>query len=400
MTPLEGDLGREPTGALAGLVVADFSRVLAGPYCTMLLADMGATVIKIESPGGDETRQYKPPVAGDESTYYLSVNRNKRSISLDLGDADDLRVARDLALRADVLIENFKPGGFARFGLDYDSIAAGNPGLVYASITGFGTAGGASLPGYDLLAQALSGMMDLTGSAAGEPYRAGVAVFDVITGLHACIGILAALHHRDLTGEGQQVDLNLMSSALSGLVNQTGAYTIAGQVPSRMGNEHPSLYPYAPFPTAEGEIVIAVGNNSLFRALCLRLGLRDLTEDPRFSSPPARSAHRLELRAILVESLRQKPADEWAGILQAAGVPAAPILDVKGGVETAERLGLDPVVRAGTGDRVIPGIRNPIGFSRTAPSYDWAPPLLDEGRADILGWLYHDLAVSEKGPHD
>jgi crotonobetainyl-CoA:carnitine CoA-transferase CaiB-like acyl-CoA transferase len=388
VNPQQTHFGREATGPLAGLVVADFSRVLAGPYCTMLLADLGATVIKIEAVSGDETRQYKPPVRGEESTYYLSINRNKRSISLDLGSETERPIAQDLARRADVVIENFKPGGLARFGLDYDTVAATNPRVIYASITGFGTAAGATLPGYDLLAQALSGLMDLTGAPAGEPTRSGVAVFDVITGLHASIGVLAALHHRDETGEGQLVEVNLLSSALSGLVNQSGAYALTGHVPSRMGNEHPSLYPYAPFPTAEGNIVVAVGNDSLFRLLCSCLGIDEIGVDPRFSSAPFRSANRGALRDILVESFASRTATEWAEILQGRGVPAAPILDVRGGIETAARLGLDPVIVSGVGETALPGIRNPISLSRTAPSYDWAPPHLDEGRTEVLDWLY------------
>ena len=375
------------TGALDGVVIADLSRVLAGPYATMLLADLGATVIKVESRQGDETRQYRPPESGGESTYYLSVNRNKRSIALDFADAADLRIAHDLVARADVVIENFKPGSLARFDLDYASVARLNPSIVYTSISGFGSGAGADLPGYDLLAQAISGMMSLTGSPDDVPYRSGVAVFDVITGLHAAIGTLAALHHRTLTGEGQHVELNLLSSALSGLVNQTGAYAIAGVIPQRMGNEHPSLYPYAPFPTADGDIVIALGNDSLFRALCGRLGRPELAVDARFARAADRSAHRDALRPLLIAALATRPAAEWAAQLEEARVPAAPILDVRGGIETAERLGLAPIVRAGSGARAIPGIRNPIAFSRTPAGYDRPPPRLDADRSEVLTWL-------------
>jgi crotonobetainyl-CoA:carnitine CoA-transferase CaiB-like acyl-CoA transferase len=206
---------------LAGLLVADFSRVLAGPYATMLLADLGADVIKVESPAGDDTRHWVPPRRGDVGTYYLSVNRNKRSVALDLAEPADLAAAQALAARADVVIENFKPGGLGRFGLDYEAVRQANPAVVYCSISGFGSGKGASLPGYDLLVQAVSGLMDLTGAPDGPPYKAGVAVFDVITGLHAAVGILAALHHRQATGEGQWVETNLLSSALSALVNHT-----------------------------------------------------------------------------------------------------------------------------------------------------------------------------------
>src|SRR4051794_41066520 len=220
---------RPRSGPLAGLLVADFSRILAGPYATMLLADLGAEVVKVEGPGGDDTRTWSPPLREGVSTYYLGVNRNKRSIALDLGDVDDRAAARELARRADVLIENFRPGGLARFGLDYDAVAAGNPGVVYASISGFGSGPeGAKLPGYDLIVQAISGLMSLTGSPGGEPYRAGISVFDVMAGLHATIGVLAALNLRQETGRGQHVEVNLLSSALSGLVNHASAVVAGG----------------------------------------------------------------------------------------------------------------------------------------------------------------------------
>lgn len=219
---------------LQGLLIADFSRVLAGPYATMLLGDLGAEVIKVESPGGDDTRTWVPPERDGVSTYYLGINRNKRSIALDFTDEGDLALARELAARADIMIENFKPGGLARFGLDYDTVSADNPGVIYASISGFGTAGGASLPGYDLLVQAASGLMSLTGDPEGPPYRAGISVFDVMTGMHAAIGILSALRHRDATGAGQHVEVNLLSSALSGLVNHTSAYVAGGVVPQTL----------------------------------------------------------------------------------------------------------------------------------------------------------------------
>ena len=244
-----------PPGPLAGLLVADFSRVLAGPYCTMLLADLGAEVIKVEGPGGDDTRQWQPPVTADGvSTYYLAINRNKRSVALDLRRDTDRAAAAELARRADILVENFKPGGLAKFGLDYASVSAVNPAIIYASITGFGAGQGAALPGYDLIVQAMSGLMSLTGAADGPPYRAGVAVFDVMAGLHTAIAILAALRHRDETGEGQLVESSLLASAMSGLVNQASAVAAGGVVPLRMGNAHPSLFPYEPLPTADGEI--------------------------------------------------------------------------------------------------------------------------------------------------
>lgn len=392
MTPQQSDrdpyrldewFARSGTGPLSGVLVADFGRVLAGPYCTMLLGDLGATVIKIESKDGDETRSWRPPVHDGEATYYLSVNRNKHSIALDLGDDDDRAVAQQIAHRADVLIENFKPGGLARFGLDHDSVVAANPGVVYTSITGFGTGAGASLPGYDLLVQAMSGMMDLTGSPGSQPYRSGVAVFDVITGLHAALGIVAALRHRSASGRGQHLELDLMSSALSGLVNQSGAHVVAGVTPHRMGNAHPSIYPYEPLDTADGQLVLAVGNNRQFARLCEALGLGELIDDPRFVTNPERSAHRDELRPLLAGALAARPALEWYELLSPLGVPCGPILDVAGGVAMAGDLGLDPVVTAGG----LPGIRHPVRYSDTPPTYDYAPPALDGSGDRVRAWL-------------
>ncbi|MGY3567760.1 CaiB/BaiF CoA transferase family protein [Sinomonas sp. RB5] len=379
--------GRRSSGPLAGLVVADFSRVLAGPYCTMLLADMGATVLKVEGHGGDETRAWKPPVRDGESTYYLSINRNKRSIALDFNDPEDLAAARNLAGRADVVIENFKPHGLERFGLDYETVREVNRAVVYASITGFGTAGGAALPGYDLLVQAMSGLMSLTGAADTPAYRSGVAVFDVMTGLHAAVGILAALNERATSGTGQQIEVNLMSSALSGMVNQTAGYLLSGKVPARLGNDHPSIFPYGPFPTAEGEIVLAIGNDRQFRALCDALGAPRLRDDPRFATAHERSISRETLRPLLIGLLSVHSAAEWFDILTAARLPCAPINDVRGGIEFAEEIGLEPVVSVGNGDGALPGIRNPVAFSRTPASYDLLPPGLDADRAAILSWL-------------
>src|SRR3712207_5055554 len=264
-------------GPLAGLLVADFSRILAGPYATMLLADLGAEVVKVEGPRGDDTRTWQPPVRDGVSTYYLGVNRGKRSVALDLEDADDRAAAQELARRADILIENFRPGGLARFGLDHATVSATNPGVVYASISGFGSGpGGAALPGYDLLVQAISGLMSLTGDPDGEPHRAGVAVFDVMDGLHAPIGVLAQLERRSETGRGQHVEVNLLSSALSGLVNQTSAFVAGGVVPHRMGNSHPSLFPYEPLPCRSEELIVTAGNDGQFGRLCEVLGVPEL----------------------------------------------------------------------------------------------------------------------------
>ena len=271
-----------PAGPLAGLVVADFSRVLAGPYATMLLADLGATVIKVEAPQGDDTRHWTPPSRDGVSTYYLSVNRNKESVVLDLADPADLDTAYAIIDRADVFVENFKVGGLAKFGLDPESVARRWPDLIHASITGFGLDGGADMPGYDLLVQAMSGMMHTTGNQDGPPQRAGVAIFDVVTGMHATIGILAAVHERAASGQGQHIVLDLLSSAQSSLVNQTTGYAACGNEPMRMGNEHPSLFPYGPFRAADRDIVICCGNNSQFVRLATEVGAAWAATDPRF----------------------------------------------------------------------------------------------------------------------
>jgi crotonobetainyl-CoA:carnitine CoA-transferase CaiB-like acyl-CoA transferase len=379
--------GSVPPGPLAGLLVADFSRVLAGPYCTQILGDLGADVIKVEGPGGDDTRHWVPPVRGGTSTYYLSVNRNKRSVLLNLKDDADRALAIELARRADIVIENFKPGGLRQFELDYDSVRTVNPAVIYASITGFGAGGGAHLPGYDLIVEAMSGMMSLQGDPDGTPYRAGIAVFDVMSGLQTTIGILAALDHRRRTGEGQRVEVNLMSAALAGMVNQTGAFASAGVVPHRMGNSHPSLFPYEPLPTGDGDLVIAAGNDTQFRNLCAVIGAPELATDERFTANSDRTANRDELRPLLVQQLKARPASEWFDLLIAAGVPCGPINSVAGGVEFAERIGLDPVVLAGRGETAVPGIRNPLTFSASRPRYDLPPPALDEHGEQIRAWL-------------
>src|SRR5215218_27969 len=388
MTSAETASDEGPVGPLAGLLVADFSRILAGPYATMLLADLGAEVIKVEGPGGDDTRTWQPPVRDGVATYYLGVNRNKRSLALDLKDRGDAALAQELARRADVLVENFKPGGLRRFGLDYDTVAAGNPGVVYASISGFGSGpAGRSLPGYDLIVQAISGFMSLTGDPEGEPYRAGVALFDVMAGLHATIGVLSALNHRHATGQGQHVEVNLLSSALSGLVNQTSAYVAGNVVPFRMGNSHPSLFPYEPLPCADGELIVTAGNDGQFRRLCEVLGLPDLVDDPRFRRNEDRTANRDELRPLLVERLRTRSKMEWFRDIIGAGVPCGPINTIDQGVAFAEEIGLDPVVVVGEGAAAVPSVRNPITFSATEAAYRLPPPTLDEHGTEIRRWL-------------
>ncbi len=354
----------------------------------MLLADLGADVIKVESPGGDDTRQWVPPVTGDgRSTYFLAINRNKRSVALDLKEERDLGLARELARRADIFVQNFKPGGLARFGLDYESVRAANPAIIYASISGFGSGGGKDLPGYDLMVQAMSGLMSLTGDPSGPPFRAGISVFDVIAGLHTAIGILAALAHRSATGEGQHVEASLLASALSGMVNQTSAWVAGGVVPFRMGNAHPSLFPYEPLPTGDGELIVTAGNDAQFARLCEVIGAPELPADPRFARNEGRTAHRDELRPLLAERLKTRTAAEWFRDLIAAGVPCGPINTVDGGVAFAAEVGLEPVVQAGSGDAAVPSVRHPLTFSRTPPRYDLPPPQLDEHGEQVRAWL-------------
>jgi crotonobetainyl-CoA:carnitine CoA-transferase CaiB-like acyl-CoA transferase len=366
--------------ALGRLRILDFSRVLAGPLATMTLADLGAEVTKVERPGaGDDTRSWGPPHdAAGEATYFQAVNRNKRSLALDLGDAGDRAQARRLALESDVVVENFRPGVMAKLGLDYESLGAENPGLVYCSITGFGGSGaGAELPGYDLLVQALGGLMSVTGEPGGEPLKVGVALVDVIAGLYAAVGILAALEHRREGGEGQLVEVDLLSALLAGLVNQSSAYTVAGVVPGRMGNRHPSIAPYEPLHCSEGELVLAVGNDRQFRELCETIGEPVLADDERFATNPARVENRAELQLLLERALATRPAAEWVELLRARRVPAGVVNDVGAAFEFAEKLGLDPIVEVPRedGDPVrLP--RNPIKLSKTPASYRLPPPRL------------------------
>jgi crotonobetainyl-CoA:carnitine CoA-transferase CaiB-like acyl-CoA transferase len=366
--------------ALDDLVIVDFSRVLAGPLATMVLADLGAEVVKVErggpGPTGDDTRAWGPPFdERGEATYFQAVNRNKRSVALDLTTAEGAARARELVARADVVVENFRPGVMAKLGLDYDSLAADRPGLVYASITGFGAGAGAALPGYDLLVQAVGGLMSVTGERDGEPQKVGVALVDVITGLFAAVGILAALRHRERTGEGQRVEVDLLSCLLAALVNQGSAYTLAGAVGARMGNAHPSIAPYELYPTGDGDLVLAVGNDKQFRALCDVVGL---VGDERFATNASRVEHRDALRSELIACLAARPAAAWVAQLSAAGVPAGGVNDIAQAFAFAEALGLAPVVEVPREDGSVARLtRNPIGLSATPPRYRTAPPPLD-----------------------
>jgi len=367
------------TAALDGLRIVDFSRVLAGPFATMLLADLGATVVKVERPGtGDDTRAWGPPFDDrGEATYFQSVNRNKDSVALDLGTPEGAAAARELVAGADVVVENFRTGVMERLGLGYEDVRALNPAVVYCSVTGFGSGGGSSLPGYDLLVQALGGLMSITGEPGRQPQKVGVALVDVIAGLFASTGILAALRHRDRTGEGQRVEVDLLSALLAALVNQASSFTIAGVVPGRMGNAHPSIAPYEIFATGDGDLALAVGTDRQFAALCELAGLDGLDADPRFATNTARVTHRNELRATLERALAARSAADWADALTAAGVPAGPVNDVAGAFALAERLGLDPIVELPREDGGTTRLtRNPIRLSQTPAAYRTAPPRL------------------------
>lgn len=386
-TLLPKELSAPEGGPLSGLIVADFSRVLAGPFATQTLSDMGASVIKVESPIGDETRGWLPPERDGVSTYYLGINRNKRAITLDFGDEADRATALEIAARADVFVENFKPGGLKKFGLDYESVRAVNPGIIYASISGFGDAGGAKLAGYDLTVQATSGLMSLTGDPDGAAYRSGVSVFDIMTGMQATVGILAALHHREKTGEGQQVSVNLFSTALAAMANHSSTYLAAGQIPHRMGNAHPSLFPYEPLPAQDGEIIIVAANNGQFEALCNTLGIPELVVDPRFNTVELRNRNREILRPLLVDALSKKTKQQWFEELSAAGVACGPINSIADGFKLAESLGLNPVVHVGEGSQKVPVVRSPITLSKTPAQYYSAPPSLGEHNDVIRRWL-------------
>jgi crotonobetainyl-CoA:carnitine CoA-transferase CaiB-like acyl-CoA transferase len=367
--------------ALADLRIVDFSRVLAGPLATMVLADLGAEVIKVERPGtGDDTRTWGPPYdEAGRATYFEAVNRNKASIVLDLHEAADVDRARSLVTGADVVVENFRPGVMEGLGLDYEALRTGNAPLVYCSITGFGTGEGAALPGYDLLVQAVGGLMSITGRPEGEPQKVGVALVDVICGLFASVGILAALRHRDRTGEGQRVEVDLLSSLLTALVNQGSAYTLTGAVAGRLGNAHGSIAPYDLLRAADGEVVVAVGTDEQFGALCGVLGCPELAEEQAFSTNAARVENRVRLTEELEARLGERPASYWVTALTAAGVGAGQVNDIAGAFALAQRLGLEPIIEIPRADGGVARLtRNPIGLSATPVSYRSAPPGLPE----------------------
>jgi crotonobetainyl-CoA:carnitine CoA-transferase CaiB-like acyl-CoA transferase len=348
----------------------------------MMLADFGAEVTKVERPGvGDETRSWGPPYdERGEATYFQSVNRNKASVAIDMGTVEGLAELHRRAREADVLVENFRPGLMAAKGLDHETLRAANPRLIYCSITGFGSGpGGAELPGYDLLIQALAGLMSVTGDPAGEPMKVGVALVDVLAGLFATVGILTALRHRDATGEGQLVEVDLYSALLAAMVNQGSAYTIAGVVPKRLGNQHPSISPYEVYETADGELVLAVGNDRQFGALCEAIGAADLPADPRFATNSGRVEHREALSEELERHLAARPAAEWSAELLARRVPAGQINDLGAAFAFAESIGLEPTTTIAREDgSTVSLTRNPIRLSASPATYRTAPPLLPE----------------------
>jgi len=371
-------------GALDGILVADFSRVLAGPLTAMTLGDLGAEVVKVEPPTGDETRSWQPPTdAGGRSTYYLTVNRNKRSLVLDLKDPADLDLAKELVRRADVLIENFRPGTMEKFGLGYGSVSSDNPGLVYCSITGFGSEGGASMPGYDPLVQAVSGLMSVTGPAEGEASKTGVALVDVIAGLNAANGILAALRVRERDRIGQRVEVNLLSTAMSALANQASSYLNSGSSPARMGNVHPSIEPFGTYAAADGPLMICAGNDHQFHQLARTLGAPQLAEDMRFAGNSDRVGNRDELRPEIESRLGLDSVSYWTESLNAAGVPAGPVNDIGGGFRMAESLGLEPVDEFDG----VRSPRSPLELSATPAATRRRPPELDEHGAELREWL-------------
>ncbi|HJQ07077.1 MAG TPA: CoA transferase [Nocardioides sp.] len=370
---------------LEGVLVADLSRVLAGPLAAAMLADLGATVVKVERPGtGDDTRHWGPPWTETSSSYFESANRSKQSVELDLDDPADNALARELTRRADVVIENYRVGALDRRGLGYDDVAATNPGVVYASISGFGSAEGRDLAGYDFLVQAVGGLMSITGEP-GAPTKVGVALVDVLTAKDATIGILAALREREKSGRGQRVEVNLLSSLLGSLVNQASGFLTTGRAPAAMANRHPSIAPYETLAAADGLIAVCCGNDGQFRRLAEVLDAPGLADEPRFATNPARVEHRDALVAELEKSLAQAPVTTWVERLAKAGVPAGAVGSIADAFALAERLGLDPTVDVGA--HAPPQVRNPIRLDRTPISRYVAPPRLGEHNDDVRQWL-------------
>ena len=383
---------------LTGIRVLDLTRVLAGPWCTQNLADLGAEVIKIERPGaGDDTRAWGPPYLKDEAgndtteaAYYLSANRNKLSVALDIASPRGAELVRELALQSDILVENFKVGGLSKYGLDYESLKELNPRLIYCSITGFGQTGPyASRPGYDFMIQGMGGLMSITGERddlpGGGPQKAGVAVTDLMTGMYSTVGILAALHERSRSGLGQHIDMALLDCQVSMLANQNLNYMTSGVAPKRAGNAHQNLVPYQVFAASDGHLIVAVGNDSQFRNYCGAIGLPELSADPRFSTNPQRVKNRAELVPLLAERMATGARDHWLASLEAVGVPAGPI-------NTLDQVYEDPQVLARGMKRelphptagTVPIASSPLKFSDSPVEYRRAPPLLGEHTEQVL----------------
>ena len=368
------------------MLVADLSRVLAGPTATMMLADLGARVVKVERPGlGDDTRRFGPPWAGSSSAYFECANRSKESVALDFGDPGDLRLAQELVDRADVVVENYRTGSLDRFGLDAASVLARNPRAVYASITGFGSGPGAAEPVYDFVVQAVGGFMSITGPEDGEPTKVGVAVIDLLAAKDAVMGILAALVHRDRTGEGQHVEVNLLSSSIASLANQASSYLATGAVPRRLGNRHPSIAPYETLRCRDGFVAIATGNDRQWAEVARLVGRPELAEDPRFATNGARVENHAAMVEALEAGLASADVAEWSARLRAAGVPAGKVNDVGEALALAEELGLEPLADVGPGNPRQ--VRHPVRYSAFEPVPPGAPPGLDADGDAIRAWL-------------
>lgn len=388
------------TGALDDITVLDLSRVLAGPYATMLLGDLGARIVKIEQPGrGDDTRHWGPPfTANGESAYFLCANRNKQSVTLNLKSVEGRAVLRDMIRRADILVENFKVGAMAALGLDYASLCPENPGLIYCSITGYGQTGPcAERPGYDVVIEAQGGIMSITGPADGEPYKVGVAVVDITAGMQAVMAILAALHHRDRTGAGQAIDIALFDTQLGWLANVASAYLVSGQTPQRYGNAHPSIVPYQTVPTADGLLMLAVGNDDQFARLCALLGHSEWATDPRFATNRARVTHRAALLPLLEAEFKRRSAAAWTETLLAAGIPCGPVNDIATALSDPQaeaRAMVQTVAHPATGS--VPQVGPVPKLGQTPARIHLPPPLLGEHTATILAeWLgYSDERIA------
>lgn len=372
---------------LEGIRVLDLTRVLAGPYCTQILSDLGATVWKIEPPWGDETRGWGPPFAQGESAYYLSVNRGKKSVAINLKQPRGAALVRELACRADVLVENYKAGDLSRFGLDYASLSRDNPRLIYASITGFGQTGPRAFePGYDIALQGLTGIMSVTGEPAGPPTKVGVAWIDVMTGMMAAVGILAALYGRRASGRGQHLDLALFDVGLAAMANLAQSYLVTGSPPRRVGNAHSQIVPYQAFEASDGWVILAVGNDQQYRRTCEAIGHPELWDDPRFQTNAGRVQHRAELVPRLAEVFRTRSRAEWVDVLKAAGVPAAPVNDLGEAFADpqAEARGsvwklAHPLIGS------LPVVASPLQhLSRTPAAPSGHPPLLGEHTREVL----------------